>query len=206
MPDSVILGKAATAHILGKTGTELPDRQVIDIGVGFDFTTIEEGGIIFFDDPLQHIPVYQVGELAGNALKRLDIAILSIPVGDSTGWYREDIGRRFAATLAAFVEYKGAEGQSIAVVFLGRTDEIRAALAAKVQDHPELADSGNPAPLQARIRALLGLPSVFASQFAEMCRFLEIKTLTDAGCGDFGWMQTLSERFSLKIRPFAWTI
>jgi hypothetical protein len=32
-----------------------------------------------------------------------------------------------------------------------------------------------------------------------LCRFLEVKSLVDAGCGDFAWMQQVSQRFSLYL-------
>jgi len=41
--------------------------------------------------------------------------------------------------------------------------------------------------------------SMIVGQFAELCRFLEIKSLVDAGCGDFAWMQQVSQRFSLYL-------
>lgn len=34
-------------------------------------------------------------------------------------------------------------------------------------------------------------------QFADLARFLEIGSLADAGCGDFSWMEQISNQFSL---------
>jgi hypothetical protein len=46
---------------------------------------------------------------------------------------------------------------------------------------------------------LLGLQPPFVPQFAALCHFLEIKTLADAGCGDFSWMRDLSSSFALYL-------
>jgi hypothetical protein len=39
----------------------------------------------------------------------------------------------------------------------------------------------------------------FVRQFAELCRFLDIRSLADAGCGDFAWMDGVSRQFTLYI-------
>ena len=37
----------------------------------------------------------------------------------------------------------------------------------------------------------------FIKQFAELCRFLDIRSLADAGCGDMEWMEGVSRQFTL---------
>lgn len=44
-----------------------------------------------------------------------------------------------------------------------------------------------------------GAPVHFIKQFAELCRFLDIGSLADAGCGDLEWMEGISRQFSLYI-------
>lgn len=39
----------------------------------------------------------------------------------------------------------------------------------------------------------------FIRQFSELCQFLGIKSLADAGCGDLDWMDSVSRQFSLYI-------
>ncbi len=197
----------------------------------FDFASSDLGGLILFGDMVEHIPIYRVGDMVGAALERFDIALLSIRTGDwppemaggnpheahLDSWFIEDIGRRFAPTLAGLIEHKLSDQRSVAVVFLGRTDAIRAALAARIaafQDQlardptldrcglelrPDYLNPGVLARFHGKMRPLLGLPSPFAGQFADLSRFLEIKSVADAGCGDFGWMQDLSERFTLYL-------
>lgn len=37
----------------------------------------------------------------------------------------------------------------------------------------------------------------FVKQFSELCRFLDIASLADAGCGDMAWMEGISRQFTL---------
>ena len=39
----------------------------------------------------------------------------------------------------------------------------------------------------------------FVTQFADLCRFLDIASLADAGCGDMGWMEGISRQFTLYV-------
>jgi hypothetical protein len=45
----------------------------------------------------------------------------------------------------------------------------------------------------------MGAPVHFIDQFRQLCRFLEISTLADAGCGDLEWMEGISRHFTLYI-------
>ena len=134
-----------------------------------------------------------------------------------TAWFSEDIARRFASSLAGAIRYDFNPAQSVSVIFLGRTEDSRrvlgdqiAAFQAEIDRDPGLAacgldfapDYGDPAVIAAfhdRLRGVLGILSPFLSQFAELCSFLEIKSLVDAGCGDFSWMSQVSGGFSLYI-------
>lgn len=42
-------------------------------------------------------------------------------------------------------------------------------------------------------------PAHFVNQVSELCRFLDIRSLADAGCGDLEWMEGISRQFSLYI-------
>ena len=45
----------------------------------------------------------------------------------------------------------------------------------------------------------MGAPAHFITQFTELCRFLDISSLADAGCGELDWMEGISRRFTLYI-------
>lgn len=45
----------------------------------------------------------------------------------------------------------------------------------------------------------MGAPVHFIRQFAELCRYLDISSLADAGCGDMEWMEGISRQFTLYI-------
>jgi len=42
-------------------------------------------------------------------------------------------------------------------------------------------------------------PVHFIDQFRQLCRFLDISSLADAGCGDLAWMEGISRQFTLYI-------
>jgi len=188
----------AIPYVLGKMAAKRPIRQVVEFGgdqlqrAAFhlpdahwlaadiwappDFAAAGNGGLILFGEGLESVPYYRIGEMAAAAMEHFDIAALTLPIG--TGWLIEDISRRFAPTLAALIELG-----SQAVVFLGRTEEIRTDLA-------QLVEAFRAEPSQTA-------GEEFVRQFAELARFLEIGSLADAGCGDFSWMGKISSQFSL---------
>ncbi|SRR5579859_1123785 len=45
----------------------------------------------------------------------------------------------------------------------------------------------------------MGAPAHFIDQFRQLCRFLDISSLADAGCGDLEWMEGISRQFTLYI-------
>lgn len=236
LPDARWIAVEAWAPYIDQYGLRtLYDEVHVGDATAFDFSAIPEGGAILFGDVLEHISVYQVCEMVASALERFDIAVLSFPIGEwpqeavggnpheahVASWYIEDLGRRFAPTLAGIVEHKLTDQHSLAVAFLGRTEEVRAALADKAdafkeklaQDPgldycgldfcPDYSDPRTVSSFHRRIRNLVGAgfpapPSEdFIRQFRDLARFLEIRSLADAGCGDFSWMEQVSGQFSL---------
>jgi len=45
----------------------------------------------------------------------------------------------------------------------------------------------------------MSVPAPFIGQFKQLCSFLDISTLADAGCGDLEWMEGISRQFTLYI-------
>lgn len=169
------LARGAAAYLLGKSPLFRRVVEVDDPCAPPNFAALDEGCLILFAKGLEQAPYYRVCESASAALKHHEAAILSLPIG--AGWLIEDIGRRFAETLASVIE-----AGSLAIVFLGRTDALRGELAELAQ---VFRHAGKP------------VSEDFLRRFADVTRFLEISSLADAGCGDFSWMEKVSGQFSL---------
>lgn len=169
------LAREAAAHLVGASPLFRQVAEIDDPCAPADFAALPEGCLILFAKGLEQAPSYRVCESASSALNHHDGAVLSLPIG--ADWLIEDIGRRFAGTLASVIE-----AGSLAIVLLGRTEAIRGEMAALAS---AFRHAGKP------------VSEDFLRHFADIARFLEISSLADAGCGDFSWMEKVSENFPL---------